>query len=73
MPETKPIIATDRIFINGALAFAAGDPVPRETADKLGIGGKRKAEGPISATADETGVIRSSVETDAASPGEPAP
>ncbi len=31
------VLAPERIHIDGALAFAVGDPVPEETADRLGL------------------------------------
>lgn len=31
------VVAPERIFIDGALAFAVGHPVPEETADRLGL------------------------------------
>lgn len=67
MPN-EPITAPGPITINGALAFTAGDPVPRETAEKLGISRGRKVEGPITATADATGITSSSANDQADAP-----
>jgi hypothetical protein len=59
---TETVPAPDRIFINGVLAYAPGDPVPIAAARKLAITGKRKNEGPIYATADETGITSAASE-----------
>ena len=70
MPPESPSIAPDNIFINGTLAFAAGDPVPADHAERLGLTGANPPEGPINATADETG-ITGLVEAAEASDGQP--
>jgi hypothetical protein len=54
--SNENVTAPDSIFINGALAFAPGDPVPAGHAEALGLTGANPPEGPISATADETGI-----------------
>ena len=64
MAADEPVIATDRITINGALAFVAGDTVPASTAKALGIAGKAGQKGPISARADESGVIAAAATAD---------
>lgn len=67
-PENTSVPAPDSIYINGALAFVTGDPVPAEHAKRLGLTGKKsdRPNGPISATADETGIVSVS---DGAAPG----
>lgn len=64
MATDEPVIATDRITINGALAFVAGDVVPATTAKALGIAGKAGQKGPISARADESGIVKAAATAD---------
>ncbi|GAA1712357.1 hypothetical protein [Fodinicola feengrottensis] len=42
MPEpTEYVLATDRVFDGGSLAYTVGDKVPLEVADRLGLEGER--------------------------------
>jgi len=60
------IVAPGQVFIGGALAFAEGDAIPVETAERYGIKGEKgeKADdAPVGAFADVAVVV-----TDAAEP-----